>query len=108
MDKIEKQIRRHKERMKDWRHRQPQRNAIAQLHDEEELPLAEVDTDAPLQIVRTPEKFAPKPMTVEDAAMQLQISGDSLLLFLKSGTNQINLLYETDGEKYGWVEPHFT
>ena len=108
MDKIEKQIRRHKERVKDWRHRQPQRDAITQLHDEEELPLAEVDTDAPLQFVRTPSKFASKPMTVEDAAMQLQISGDLLLLFLNSETNQINLLYETDGETYGWVEPHFT
>lgn len=109
MDKIEKQIRRHKERVKDWRHRQPQRDAIAQLHHEEgELPLAEVSTDAPLQLVRAPEKFASKPMTVEDAAMQLQSSGDFLLLFLNSETNQINVLYEKDGDAYEWVEPDFT
>ena len=52
-------------------------------------------------------------MTVEDAVMELQTSGDTLLLFLNADTGEINLLYEMVGEsstvggesRYGWVEP---
>ena len=39
--------------------------------------------------------------------MQLQISGDTLLLFLNAQTNQVNLVYEDDNGEYGWVEPQF-
>ena len=118
MDKIQTQIRRHKERAKDWRHRPPRRDVIAQLHDT----LEEADTvdspditsspdtiDLPIdspEIVSDPERFSPKPMTVEDAAMELQISGDTLLLFLNADTGQINLLYKTERGPYGWVEPN--
>jgi putative sigma-54 modulation protein len=109
MDKLDRQIRRYKERMKDWRHRTPQRDVAAQLS--EEGISAQEDTGVSLDsrppIVRASEKFAPKPMTVEEAAMQLEMSGDSLLLFLNAETNQINLVYEQENRNYGWVEPQF-
>lgn len=114
MDKIQTQLRRHKERAKDWRHRHPRREIITQLHD---VPVDVLDTtDSPSsapEIVNDPAHFSPKPMTVEDAVMELQTSGDTLLLFLNADTGEINLLYEMVGEsstvggesRYGWVEP---
>ncbi len=109
MDKIENQIRRHKERIRDWRHRPSQRDVAVQLVEGEARAAAETTliSDAPLSLVRVPEKFAPKPMTVEEAAMQLRTVGDSFLLFLNATTNQINLVYEEDSGEYGWVEPLF-
>jgi putative sigma-54 modulation protein len=109
MDKIENQIRRHKERIRDWRHRPSQRDVASQLVEGEAGAASEGTTvsDAPLSFVRVPEKFAPKPRTVEEAAMQLRTAGDSFLLFLNAATNQINLEYEEDRGEYGWVEPQF-
>ena len=111
VDKIEKQIHRHKERTKDWRHRLSRRGVASQLSDDRELATMDLDVgDAPndpVPFFSTPGKFAPKPMPVEVAIMQLQSSGDSLLLFLNAQTNQVNLVYEEDDGEYGWVEPQF-
>lgn len=111
MDKIEKQIRRHKERTKDWRHRLSRRDVAIQLSDDRESATMDLDvgdpSNDPVPFFSAPEKFAPKPMPVEEAIMQLQSSGDSLLLFLNAQTNQVNLVYEEDNGEYGWVEPQF-
>ena len=122
MDKIQTQLRRHRERAKDWRHRHPQREVIAQLHDTsaERRDRTAHFRSSP-EIVSDPQRFSPKPMTLEDAAMALQTSGDTLLLFMNADTGQINLLYEMMEEaeplggdsymedvpqpRYGWVEP---
>ena len=111
MDKIEAQIRRHKERIKDRRHRLSQREVAVQLSGNEEGAPAAIDMDdssnIPAPHFRAPEKFASKPMSVDEAVMQLQTSGDVLLLFLNAQTNQVNLIYEDDNGEYGWVEPQF-
>jgi putative sigma-54 modulation protein len=111
IDKIEKQIRRHKERIKDWRHRLSQRDAAVQLNEKgeemEEAFEVEAPPDTPISLFRAPEKFALKPMTPEEAAMQLRTSGDSLLLFMNAQTNQINVVYDDESGEYGWIEPRF-
>ena len=111
IDKIETQIRRHKERIKDRRQRLPRREVAVQLSGNGDSMLAESDTDdssnMPDSYFRDPEKFASKPMSVEEAVMQLRTSGDVLLLFLNAQTDQVNLVYEDDNGEYGWVEPQF-
>ncbi len=112
LNRVESQVRRHKERMKDWRHRQSHRDVAVQLNEDAATSSAAAANDdsptASAPIVKVTDKFASKPLTVEDAAMQLQFSEDSLLLFVNAETSQVNLLYETDGGEYGWVEPEFS
>lgn len=111
IDKIETQIRRHKERVKDRRHRLSQREVAVQLSGNAEGTPVELDTDdssnIPAPHFRSPEKSASKPMSVREAVMQLQTSGDVLLLFLNAQTNEFNVVYEDDNGEYGWVEPQF-
>ena len=111
ISKIEIQIRRHKERIKDRRHRLSRREVAVQLSGNEEGAPVEFDTgdlsNMPAPHFRAPEKFASKPMSVGEAVMQLRTSGDVLLLFLNAQTNQVNLVYEDDNGEYGWVEPQF-
>ena len=111
IDKIETQIRRHKERLKDRRHRLSQREVAVQLSGNEAAASLELNTGDPSNMptphFRAPEKSASKPMSVREAVMQLQTSGDVLLLFLNAQTNQINVVYEDDNGEYGWVEPQF-
>lgn len=112
LNRIESQVRRHKERMKDRRHRQSHRDVAAQLNEGTASSSDAIEIDeasaASTPIVRVMDKFASKPLTVEDAAMQLQVSEDSLLLFVNAETSQVNLVYETDGGEYGWIEPEFS
>ena len=106
-DKIISQIRRYKDKEKDHRHDAPHREVVAQLNpDDAETALDPDDTDAPVIVARQ-EKFAAKPMTVTEAATELQTSNAGFLLFLNAETRQVNLLYETEPGTYGWVEPLF-
>ena len=106
-DKIVNQIRRYRDRVKDRRNIAPHREVVAQLNPNGEEDLLEVDaTDTPA-IVATQKKFASKPLTVAEAATELQASNAAFLLFLNAETRQVNLLYEMAKGTYGWVEPLF-
>ena len=107
-DKIISQIRRYKDKVKDRRHNAPHREVVAQLNPDEVETLLEVEgIDTPV-VMSKQDKFAPKPLTLEEATTELQASNSELLLFLNAETRQVNLLYEMEKGTYGWVEPLFT
>ena len=107
-DKVISQIRKYKERVKDRRQNVPHRDVVAQLNpDTTEIPIDD-DPYEPPAIIPASEKFATKPLTLNEAAVELQTSGESLLMFLNSETRQVNLIFQSDDGAYGWVEPSFT
>ena len=106
-DKIVSQIRRYRDRVKDRRKVAPHREVVAQLNPNGEEGLLEVDATGTPAIVAMQEKFASKPLTVAEAATELQALNAAFLLFLNADTRQVNLLYEMAKGTYGWVEPLF-
>jgi putative sigma-54 modulation protein len=46
-----------------------------------------------------------KPMSVEEAVAQLQLSQQDLLFFINSDSGQVNALYRQKDGGYEWVEP---
>jgi putative sigma-54 modulation protein len=56
------------------------------------------------EIVRT-KRFTMKPMTVEDAVMQMELLGHDFFLFYNSGTKEYNLLYRRQDGNYSVIEP---
>ena len=50
-------------------------------------------------------RFPIKPMTVEDAALQMELLGHSFFLFLNSETDEHNVLYKRRTGDYGLMEP---
>lgn len=50
-------------------------------------------------------RFPIKPMTVEDAAFQLDLLGHDFFLFLNGETNQHNVLYRRHDGDYGLIQP---
>ncbi|HPF53622.1 MAG TPA: ribosome-associated translation inhibitor RaiA [Eubacteriales bacterium] len=94
--KLEKQIVRHRTKFeKD--HRGEGIRTIAGEIDEDE------DYDGP-RIVRV-KKFDIKPMSEEEAMMQLELLGHSFFVFRNAETNQINVLYVRKDGNYGLIEP---
>lgn len=111
MDKLDKQIRKFKDRIRKHQPRsaKEQRNyehrIIEMLPDE-----AEVETDAPMEIAPLhrevkQEKVLLKSMSVDEAIMQLELVDDSFLVFLNADTHAVNIIYARDDSTYGVIEP---
>lgn len=106
-EKIDKQLRRYKRRLKD-RHEQ----ASHAVREEEaaykvfaiEEPEAEVETDdAPLIIAET--RVDIPEASVSDAVMMLDLRNTNALFFKNVATGRHNMVYRRDDGSIGWVEP---
>ncbi len=56
------------------------------------------------EVVKT-KRFAMKPMSVIEAAEQMEILGHSFFFFLNTDTNEFNVLYRRQDGNYGLIEP---
>ena len=105
-DKIEKQLRRYKRRLKD-RHEQSQYAAAqeeaAYTIFAAEEPDAEEVTDSPPVIAET--RVDIPVVSVSDAVMLLDLRHTNALFFKNAGTGRHNMVYRRDDGSIGWVEP---
>ncbi len=95
VDKLERQITRYRGKRNDRRH-----GRGAQTPPDGGIPM---DTDDP-QIVRT-KQFAVKPMTAEEAVLQLELVGHDFFVFRNADSDSINVVYRRDKGGYGLIEP---
>ena len=73
----------------------------------EEVPAEPEPGESPLdsiRVVRT-KRFAVKPMSPEEAAMQMELLGHDFFVFANAETEQINVVYRRRGGNYGLIEP---
>jgi putative sigma-54 modulation protein len=128
MAKIERQLRRYKDRIRD--HKPASGPERAMMHRvvsmETPVPLPDTGADkgsekavpthtqapasrpAPpsrpdFQVIRE-EKFVAVPMSVEDAIMRMNLRHEQFLVFNNAVTHEINVVYRRDDETYGLVE----
>lgn len=98
VEKLEKQISRYKGRiLRPYEKGAPEARAAAPREEKEE--------EAP-RVVRT-KRFAIKPMTVEEAVMQMNLLGHSFFVFANAETNEVNVLYRRRDGNYGLIEPEY-
>jgi len=62
------------------------------------------ETSGPPSVVRT-ERVPAKPMSVEEAVMQLEVSTNEFLVFRNSVNETVNVLYRRKDGNYGLIEP---
>ncbi|MBD3308517.1 ribosome-associated translation inhibitor RaiA [candidate division KSB3 bacterium] len=103
IDKLERQVKRFKDKETDHKGRLGTKgsNLIAAQHQQQDAP----PTAAP-KVIRS-KKFAVKPMSVDEAAMQMALVQDDFLAFLNSDTDQMNVMYKRSDGNYGLIEPEF-
>ena len=101
LDKLEVQLKKHAERMKDKRRGnsggKPVENGFMSL------PEPEMDDKSCLVIVE--ETVEPKPMFAEEAALQLEQRGDVILLFLNAENDRVSVLYRRKQGGFGLIDP---
>ena len=106
-DKVEKQLRRYKRRLKD-RHEAHAHSAAAEeaayrvFASEPEEDDVEV-ADAPLVVAET--KTDIPEASVADAVMMLDLRDTNALFFKNAGTGRHNMVYRRRDGSIGWVEP---
>lgn len=96
IDKVNRQAKRHKEKIQSHRSRGGLKKVVSTSRD--------LSSDTQPKIVQVIRKIA-KPMNVDEAAIQLDLEGNIFLVFLNRDTNQVNVIYKRNGGDFGLIEP---
>ena len=94
IEKLEKQIHRHKTRLEKSLRYDDASPEYDDYDDEDEGP----------HIVRV-KRFSMKPMSVEEAMLQLELLGHSFFVFTNAETDRINVIYARKDGNFGLIEP---
>jgi putative sigma-54 modulation protein len=115
-DKIERQVKKYKEKLKDRPRRHTGRDDMSAIHKVISMPEPlgklgqpehdEADPSRAPRIVRSG-TFAIKPMFADEAAEQLEMLKQGFFVFSNAETNQINVIYKRSDGNFGLIEPEF-
>ncbi|SLN33092.1 ribosome hibernation-promoting factor, HPF/YfiA family [Roseisalinus antarcticus] len=107
-EKMDKQLRRYKRRLKDHHKErsQPVELSIAPSYilASNESEDTEQESDVNSMIIAEMEMKIPS-LSVGDAVMQMEISAASVLVFRNEGHSGINVVYRRDDGNIGWIDP---
>ena len=105
MEKIEKQIKKHKERLVSHK----ADNVRSPMEITEPAPLRREiygqEGEEPAIITKTLDS---KPMTLEEAAMQLDMSKSEFLVFINADSREMNVIYRRKDNNFGHIVPKNT
>jgi len=111
VDKLERQALKHKEKIHDHKHRRGPRDPEVAAAIEAEAAGAVGGEDSPAEndpaqprIVHS-RRYRARPMSAEDALMELESSEDELLVFREARSERINVLFRQKDGNYGLIDP---
>ena len=99
MDTIEEQLRRLMSRKKEFK---PD-NIKSEVFEESEIEAQESLAESGPRIIKT-ERVDIKPMDINEAAMQMELSNQSFLVFTNSKSKQINIIYKRKDGNLGLID----
>ena len=107
-EKMEKQLRRYKRRLKDHHKERPNPVELLEassyiLASDDENEDSEPDSLQPIIIAEMETKIPS--ISVGEAVMQLELSGAPFLVFKNEGKQSVNVVYRRDDGNVGWIEP---
>jgi putative sigma-54 modulation protein len=97
VDKLERQVKRYREKRRAAPRRQARTDGGVQA------PPATTSQGEPM-IVKT-KQFAIKPMSPEEAVLQLELVGHDFFVFRNSESEEVNVVYRRRDGDYGLIEP---
>ena len=100
LDKIEKQLKKGKQKIRERREAKKSKNIPPVMPEVVEL---EFEKEKESDILVTHVDY--KPMDVEEAVMQINLTKESFFVFTNAKTDQINVLYHRNDGKYGLIQP---
>jgi len=100
-DKLEKQIKRYRDKIKSF-----DRNSRKGEEKPFKVDVFEAESVAEPQprVIKT-KKLVAKPMVVDEAVMQLDLSQSDFLVFINARTDALNVIYRRSDGNFGLIEP---
>jgi len=105
VEKIEKQARRTRKKFKD-RQRRARRQDGDHHWPIEVLDAASLGAGSLPRIIKTG-RLPIKPMTIDEAALELEQSKNDFFVFRDSGTDRVSVIYRRKDENFGLIAPEF-
>jgi putative sigma-54 modulation protein len=99
LDKLEAQLKRMRERHKERRRGGTPKSARMDVISFSEEPGGRTPT------IKESDHFEPKPMSVDEAAMQLESLKYEFLVFRNADTSRVNVIYHTKNGDFGLIDP---
>ena len=108
-DKMEKQLRRYKRRLKDHHRERAEPVELMGvssyiLASESEDQDSEPETLQPIIVAETETKIPS--LSVGEAVMQMELAGAPVLVFRNEGKDGLNVVYRREDGNIGWIDPH--
>lgn len=107
-DKMEKQLRRYKRRLKD--HHQERSEPVEYfgassyiLASDQESEESEPETLQPMIVAEMETRV--QSLSVGEAVMQMELAGAPVLVFRNEGNNGLNVVYRREDGNVGWIDP---
>jgi putative sigma-54 modulation protein len=97
-DKLERQALKHKEKMQDHKHRKSVRQLEPETADEPEEHSPRVQRS---------KSYSVRPLSLEDALINLEASGDEVLVYRDVESERLNVVYRRSDGDFGLVEPEY-
>jgi len=104
--KTAQQMRKYKTKI--LRNHRPRRQSIRHIEEQVlhiEDSFHEVENSEP-SVIKT-ERYPVKPMFVDEAVLQIEMSNRQFVVFLNAKTEKVNILYRRKGDGFGLIEPAF-
>jgi len=99
MDKLERQLKKFKEKLKD-KHKGDVDSLKGLAFD------ISSENDDGREIIKT-DIYLKKPMAPDEAALQLDSYNRNFLVFVNSESDKVNIIYHRDDGQYGLIDPQF-
>jgi len=103
IDKMEKQLKKHKEISKV--HRKSKTTLLKTPADKREKILSLTETETSKYLLSEVKRFDIKPVSVPEAIDEMELLGYQFFMFLNAETSQINVIYKRENGSYGLLEP---
>ncbi|MBM7615396.1 ribosome hibernation-promoting factor, HPF/YfiA family [Alkaliphilus hydrothermalis] len=97
VDKLTRQLRKHKTKLEN-------RNKYETIRFENIPVPHEEEAMSESKIVKT-KRFGVKPMSSEEAVLQMELVGHNFFVYTNSDTEEINVVYKRKDGNYGLIEP---
>ncbi len=104
--KVEKQLKKFREKIKDHKHRKNVKNVFEPALRAVSRGRKAQDEDESPRIVLE-RSYKVKVMPVEEASAQLGLSDESFFVFVNSSTQKVNVLFKREDGDHGLIEPNF-
>ncbi len=98
LDKLEKQIKRSKQKTRDRRTGKANKGRPAMANPK----MTDEDAEGRLMV----KSIEYKPMDVDEAIMQMDLVDDNFLVFTNARSDQVNVLYRRKDGNYGLIQPN--